>query len=790
MHIINEIIDKFWNGLGKEERESLRVSDRSRTPVLLVGNGITRLAKTQGANVSWYQWVRTSWEAISPPVSLDYAIARGLTLPECISYLQTWLEKSEKGNAGELKRQMYERLWRATEQQSEPGEVHMKCVEHFNIIITTNYDTLLERACNRKSYKVRSLKIGAAQPDRVDSLMPVEENERTIVKLHGSFPYSGKSQPTKSSFEHWYDGLKAEDLIASVKAYRRHHGAADELVEKLGQQIEGRAIVVLGYGMSPEDDLVINLIERFMCPTTRVGMTYGGDLIDHHRFELQWGIKHLTVPADRGGGNEARERAHVSFIEKIRGQASEDFYHAQDRALLIGQASVNYVLRLERTPQREQAYPISQGPGEIKPVIISSAGSIGGPNLSSMAATGAKSDLYETKQVGGQMLVPALFMNQWGVNVALASAIGYDQFGLDVVNRLNGLENLDWHYVVQDSEIDTEHSYVTAFHNNRIMFDSGTTELKGNSGERLTRRINEDIERGLLNPRLIYLSRWFLDRISPYIKSWAMRKGKKEGLVLFETGNWGGAGPDWAGKQIGENCDIVLSSVVFTMRLTRMPLYDPISEKVDREWDALEPLDIWDGQFLRFEPVDLENRAYQYKAFGAALREWGLERLMQRLEGTTFGSASWWVITLGEVGIMALHRGEPGDSFWVKCPNYWLLNSAGCGDVARAGFASRFMANNVSRLDFLNSPPLIENAVRYAVAAGSLKGLFFRLEGALKGLTWARVSQEADSLEVIRDLSKSDESERLASALMGICLPSEKCQHEDCPQRDTRKDGT
>ena len=126
-----------------------QVEGRSTNPrMLIAGNGLSRLAM-KDKDYSWKSWIEDVWKDIDPLFSFDYAMERRMTLPECIDYLRERAKEIDKaegdGNERATERMLIEKLWEVTE-LSEPVNVHNKCLESFDIIVTTNYDTLFERA--------------------------------------------------------------------------------------------------------------------------------------------------------------------------------------------------------------------------------------------------------------------------------------------------------------------------------------------------------------------------------------------------------------------------------------------------------------------------------------------------------------------------------------------------------------------------------------------------------------------------------------------------------------------
>src|SRR6185369_4513776 len=111
MVLIDSQIEEFWKKTSKQERDALTTGE----PVLFLGNGITRLAESERELVSWHGWVQECWERIRPPLTFEYAVRRGLTLPECITYLQDYLDQGRGPKNSDLRKFIYKSLWETTE---------------------------------------------------------------------------------------------------------------------------------------------------------------------------------------------------------------------------------------------------------------------------------------------------------------------------------------------------------------------------------------------------------------------------------------------------------------------------------------------------------------------------------------------------------------------------------------------------------------------------------------------------------------------------------------------------
>jgi hypothetical protein len=502
--------------------------------------------------------------------------------------------------------------------------------------------------------------------------------------------------------------------------------------------------------MASEDDLVIELLNRQLDSNIKVAMTYGGDEIDNYRFQNQWGIKHLLIPGNQGGGINARINAHLQFINqftlgdcKDSGTTENCDNFDTDRALLIGQSSYQYVVRLETAPLQERTYQVLSGKFNVKD---------------------KDEQAYEVKQVGGQMFVPAKFLSHWGVPVSLGSVIGYDEFGMEIRRQLYELDNIDWRYTEMASEIVTDHSYVVTFAGVRTIIDGRAGIKDSRIADRFIKRINEDLSSGQLTPKVIYLSKWYLESCKSILSKSNSTKGLKP-LIAYETGTRGSEDPQsYEGSILGDSCDVVLSSSLFAMRIARLPLSSPETRKIGYKTDDTTTIAQWDSQFKNYQPKNTTNKTYQNDALAIGLKNVGCIKFHERLFSSIFPNASWWVITMGEGGMILFNRSCPSYGTWIPSPKVDVVNALGCGDVSRAGFITWFMKSGLNREEFLNSEKAVITAAKFAVAAGSYKTEYFSIDTAAQYLTWDYLTEKVLSLTETR-LNDEQSIEKLGTAL-------------------------
>jgi sugar/nucleoside kinase (ribokinase family) len=728
---------------------------------IVFGNGITRLALN---SPSWYGWVKNLWEDIKPEIPFEYMQLREVTLPECIQYLIDTTSLIEKTEESEKARKLiYKSLWNATENidlnQVMP-DIHKKCVHSFKIFFTTNYDTLLERICLKNQIGVDVHVRNADNSDITPvELKPEWTNRITLVKLHGSFPLNGLESrfiepPNDKIFEDWWDNShKGKTIVAGVREYSNSYASSVNIIDKLRQKssiTDIQYLIFMGYGMKSEDDIVVQLSKRIGVQT-QVAMTYGGDTIDDLRYEKNWSIKHISIPATRGGGREARIKAHYDFLqyvtEPIINYSSCNTYSPQ--CIVVGQASVVNVVRISEPPAQERSYRITEGPAYPKD---------------------KNSHKYTTRYVAGQMLTPTLLLDRWNLKSLFVSLIGYDESGLKIRNELINKNNIDWSYILQDNRVITDNSFVVTHDEFRTVYDSGLDFEKTKDIIQDTfRKISGNIENKQTIPSLIYLCKWYLEDLTynEYLKGW-IEKGKYP-LVCYETGAKG-SNPDSRGdfyieRKIGIYCDVMLASSLFVMRAFKMPLFDIESKKISQEFDLKIPLAEWDAEYNspKYQRFNYQNRASQNLNFVLGLnhlRENEIIRLLfeSQTANDLFPNVSWWIVTLGDIGMVAISKHDE-EAWWIKPQTIGkkdILNALGCGDVSRGAFIGYYLKrvydNEYQNSDydknkyFLKEKNVVLNAVKCAVYAGTEKIKYFNLNDALSELSWDTIEDGSNNL--------------------------------------------
>jgi len=749
-------------------------SHQFKNSALMAGNGLTRLALVNSP--SWYQWVERLWGEIDPAIPFDYVTMRDVSLPECINYLHKQTE-----NDKEKQKSIYKLLWKSTEKAPIPADInkephnlemdlrfHAFCVEHFKIIFTTNYDTLFERTCKKLNFNVEIFEFLPERVNKKPYKLKFGDKQSptiTLVKLHGTFPFNhitSSDIPTEKVFNTWYDDGGPEKIVAGVKQYEKAYKYNMEKIDEFEEEVNFskyiRSLLFLGYGMRSEDDIVVQISKKY-AHLGQIAMTYGGDAIDHMRYETNWGISHLSMPAELGGGKDARMQAHFDFtrflLKKGAGQSPPD---VSPRGIMVGQCNYVNVVRTAEPPAQERSYKITKGP------------------FSPHKKTTEK--LYEIGYVAGQILTPAIFLDRWDVKTSIASFIGYDYYGLKIRNHLMRNPNINWKYVIQDKRIVTDHSSVVTHGEFRTLFDSGDQSKFGSDKiKEVFGTISKEIDEKTIIPSFIYLSKWYLEEVShdKFLREW-IASGNNP-LVCYETGSKGSditkSGEEFfLEKEIGKYCDVMLASSLYVMRVFRMPILQKgriitnLGKHTLKEYDKL---------YTGGSPEGYTNRAHQNLSFVTGLWEissGGSD--MSKVINTFFNSkklqnefpnVSWWIVTLGDLGMVAFSRDKDTknhQAWWIKAPEISdkneIVNALGCGDSSRAGFLGyyinsifnrNFQASDYHKTKyFLNNHAEVLNAVKCAVYVGTEKIKYFHLEDAVRDLLWEDVNTQSKKIEI------------------------------------------
>lgn len=881
-HIVATALRKFWG----EQAVRRWVDDNSLAPgqrarrVLIAGNGLSRLAESKvGRTVSWSSWIREAWDEKLLKLRYEVAVDKGLSEPEQLSFLlNSFIDRGDP-NASKL---LFARLRDLTEGDLAPGTLHVSCCNTFDVIITTNYDTLFERACSEAGLPADVVIVEGqlnADPIIRDLILhPGGSQKRAgaklIIKYHGSFA------PPGTGYEVDYD-----TFAGGFASYLARNAAMTRTIDKLIGRIEshnrakqgflpklfgsnGRGslpptdVVLLGHGLS-FSDMSLSLLIASLEPRISMMLDFGGDMLDELRAINDWGVnKRLSLPLGVGGGEDYRKRATTAFVSSL-GKVPNIAPQAVEFApfvLMIGQASYGYVFRTDR-PIAEHSHSIfGSFHGEISKEGRERSGKLierakilaaeqdGRRQLADGWLDEWRSHRHNVEQVQGQILTPALLMDAWEVQTVFGSIIGPDVLGRRILKLLQ--ENcpfLDSTGVRTSMSIGrTDHSFVAAFGGMRTLFDhSESVEYADN------RELNADVK-GLFDelksrllapsgsgcrprgvPKAVYLSKWLLRQSEDLVQ--ALVKQPQPPLVLYETGSVGTKELKEEQDVLGDVCDIVLASPIVPMRIARSPLAPSQIDKGTAGttgaflWPELDErgrfagddpptatkVNQWHELFAAHQQNANQLLAYHHVMFPVAISCLGPAFLARCLfegfggvydERPFFARASHWIVTAGEFGMFVVSRphGNPDDwektakIVWVKPPGYddakhcipghKVLNTLGCGDIARGAFIGRFMRDDAiggNREMLISDQNAVLECVKTAVAAGKARTGIFGLQDAIAGMDYRRIVEEADSCvtyEIRED--NLDEFASVARLIYLNFLAMQSSEERDCRKKD------
>ena len=632
--LIADEIRKFWENDGLKRWHSSRSAGEFVPRVLVAGNGLTRLAERSAVasdeEFSWNSWLRRTWDDETLGIRYEVAQDRGLSEPELLSFaLQSHAAGGATAGSADI---IVADLRKWTETALEPGPVHGLCVQIFDAIVTTNYDTLFERACKHLGYDAEVYVVEVdptkdtrkgeklawlSRPKRIRGPQKSETGApKKIFKYHGSFAIPDTD----------YLG---GNLIAGFDEYRARNAEINTIIDsiilailpdwrrkalyRLGQKLE-TDVVLLGHGLSFSDIGLAQFISR-IAPRMLIKLDFGGDKLSEQR-AASWGITHrLNLPLNRARGKDFRKRATLSLLKSLKGddmhpqEAQSTAASPEERkdaayVLMLGQASYGYVFRCNR-PIAEHSHrihgeyflEISREQRNRAKELIQKAAQLTGRDLKrenqlKLWRHRFRNHRYNATQIQGQMLTPALLLDRWGIPSVFASIIGTDVLGRKVKHLLEECYNLDSSLVKESFAIDkTDHSYVAAFGGMRTLFDHCETGEENDNPDLISdaKKLISDLEAkvfgsqtiisnsnpstGIGIPKALYLSKWLLKDCAPLVARLGSLPNRP--LILYETGTTGTDSLKAEQTVLGAWCDIVLASPVVPMKIARAPITLP-----------------------------------------------------------------------------------------------------------------------------------------------------------------------------------------------------------------------
>ena len=761
------------------------VGDIAKPGAFLIGNGLSRLVEPPSNTDAGWADLAAHLLKVSGATAPQTALNQ-LSVLEQLAYGMDCLKARRSFEIHKL----LSGLWRLTE-LAVPSELHRLIVRSTNLIVTTNYDTLIERAALAEGRRIDII-IASAERLAIVSDMgnPADRHKLTIFKVHGSFPFDeslGSEELNRTRYlDDWlelasdfYDKKKMRNtsalpwngggLVFTYGDYLRRAKALGQLTKKLDYKIRdlrGHALVIMGYGISASDSNILPLLDQFDF-TKRYQATFADGPASELRGRTVWSVDDSidlrAVAPPIGMSRAARLTMHLMFTRLMQGEQKRvvldllsPLAEPGPSALFLGQSHLVHMAGIETRPVHEASYnvvfntPIA--PGTLAPSASK--------KLSSKRA-------LEGWDIGGQCLIPATFVAKWGFRSELITLYGQDKEGEDIERFLNGVVGL---HVVRGRSSDLEYSdraIAVAFDGIRLIVDNALSNDPKHqfSAQQATAAGRDMYGR---EPALVYLSEWFIHESVQGLNA-LKDLWKRRPIFLLETGSFGS--PDLCGHEAtisrARVCDIILASSAFTLCVARFPLVAHSMAYPDRS--DLEPNAYADelrrqsSIFCQRADQPYGQTAYQMLNFVSALNgAVATDRLADFIDAifenkaledgdNMFDSASLWVVTLGEMGAICFHREVKNDFIWVRpVARTDVRNALACGDTARGAFC-------LGILDFLKLKPAnirhfldrtiferrstgkgeissVEDAMRLAVAAGTLKAGFFFHKDAFEHL--------------------------------------------------------
>ncbi|RTL25974.1 MAG: hypothetical protein EKK47_22275 [Burkholderiales bacterium] len=725
---------------------------------LFAGNGLSRLALTPGSGaspsfsrgVSWRQWVADQFDELAnDSATWSYLEADGLSLSEGIQCIRDRADLPRD----DLTR-LYQTLWEQVEIASAPGFVHHAAVDTFHVIVTTNYDTLFERAAVSMGKPFRQWVVGV-KPHGPHHHGPAGRVDLDIVKLHGSFPFEGnRDAPTKAAFESWWNEGEDKHLVAASKTYRKDLNQAFENVTQIFTHTDiqrglinsapdvRRAWFVAGHGLNSEDVLFAHaqIQASSKISTQPIVLTFAPSPSEGRR---QGTINRQSIVREDGlrdRSTQARSDFFVKAFDTIRNsKAAPMAEHRPPQVFLVGQSSANYVTRIKEGPLALERSYATQVRTDGRPV--------------------------NEYQVGGQVLVPALLLDAWACRPALYSTVGYDEHGATVMRHLMGTSSLDLRGVKQDRSVVTDCSYVVTYEDVRILIDSGTSNSKKVNDSVVRTDLIPALDRGLAEAAKqrchLYLTKWFFEPVAAHVATWRQTYPQLE--VFFETGTRGfedATAFNDSIQMLGRHIDVLLASSLFSLRLIR-PTMTRLTGAKNVVVNALSSstVDAWDQEYKSLEEQLVETvrgRAVQNHVFVQAL-QWDLKACVCEMRKHVGTPHSYLIVTLGAAGAMVIQ--PDGRAYWIEAESTVptaTSSALGCGDIFRGAFMGTLIQESQT------CDLSIELATRTAVHAGTTKFQHLRLADALDALRNHAHVRSAGSRLKLHDLSDPSTLDELA----------------------------
>ena len=621
-----------------------------------IGSGLNGLA--EGGVHSWGALVKEVAEQNPDELGTEHQVRRsGLTLPQ---QLEIHLRETNRNIAARAN--VLTAFQRAFDQPGKPSAFHKRLATSFPILLTTNYNSLLESA-DPLGRKVFDLTLPNCEPNLM---------KPCICYLHGRWIHGIKRKdldPRIFSGVGIHEPLTRPCLVLTENQYHRLYSEPDfkgALESVLGPP---NLLLFLGAGLTNDEAGIHNILTaRRLSQKKFAGLYVGLDLdpLKERLLDLR-GIQCINLPRAFGYSKGATEALFHALFDKMEQLFEESTPYTLGIGaslkgpdiLCVGLAAWNRVFSLgnERFIGSEISHTIN-------------------------------SDAYK-EEPGGQHLWPALYLVNRGHRVALATTSGDDSLGDQVrksvrrfvedATRRSGGDLIDAPWQIEG---DTRLTTVITFDGTRVIFDFDGKGLAKLSDWRTDWEQWDSLE-------AIYLGSYYLD-----FEEQLLRKMSHIKLKFFETGTRGpiARAQFERSRNIARQCSHVLSSSAFALRLAGM-------EKFATGSDTLV----------------CQNRVHRdfVKGKGGIIKR-AVENLWD--SPSKHGNL---IVVMGKHGSLVAARGkEVRHVEATPVPRSRGRNWLGCGDLFRAEFihqimqgkscehaartASRKVAEKIQRMSFLS----------------------------------------------------------------------------------------
>jgi sugar/nucleoside kinase (ribokinase family) len=610
--------------------------DSQKRMIPFIGSGLNNL--TKGGIGSWDSLVKEIRNSVEFEEPFNVVQKSGLKLPQ---ELDVFLDEGQRnpkyrGKILTLFNEMFSK-------SIIPTNFHLRIYNLFPTLITLNY---------RNIYS--SLKNSRNAIDLTDPTVAYDKisyNHEAIYHLHGLYKKNDSSETHKNQIFWGIMGDHAQPhkcLVLTEKQYHRLYLNDNEFQRKVeGVFHQDNYMLFLGVGLSPNEFGIHHILrEHDMAQrTTPVGLLLSFGMDDIKRILLnKLGISTLVLPDGFGYSRQNRELLFHAFVDVCESLfipdderifASPVPHHQRPEIICAGLSQLFQIAAIKGFIERETSY--------------------------SYLNTGFH------REVGGQHLSPALYLLEKGHRVALASRIGNDSLGDEIIQTIkNSVDEFekkepnkrDFFTLLIHRAGYTRESFIITYQNTRTIYDND-----GPDAPPIFNLDNDDITK-FKGIRAIYLG-WH----HPKMQMQIIDALGNVPLRFFETGTCGPKSSDefQEALYIARKCNFIIASSEWIVRIGALNdacTYDPEKKRVDYQKRLYD-------DFVNGRNGTIAQAAYEYL--------WPDKKVKKTL-----------IITMGKYGSSFVRRTNKKPKFKLIKPHIIqqedAISWAGCGNIYRAEF--------------------------------------------------------------------------------------------------------